>query len=80
MGQVRPETRAIVSTNRAINIYVGSDDLNQAMMSRTTLYGDAILDWCLRRLSNHHNPSGRAHDLGLGSITAGRPTNSPVSA
>jgi hypothetical protein len=42
-----------------VEVQTHPDDVNRLMLTNPAAFSDAVLEWCLRQLSNHFNPTWR---------------------
>jgi hypothetical protein len=42
-----------------VEVQTHPDDVNRLMLTNPAAFSDAVLEWCLRQLSNHLNPTWR---------------------
>jgi hypothetical protein len=42
-----------------VEMHTHPDDVNRLMLTNPAAFSDAVLEWCLRQLSNHLNPTWR---------------------
>jgi pimeloyl-ACP methyl ester carboxylesterase len=53
--------RAAAAANGPVEWHTLRDDVDGLMPSRPDACSDVVLEWCLRQLSNHFNPTWRFH-------------------
>jgi pimeloyl-ACP methyl ester carboxylesterase len=54
-----PEIAKAAAANGPVECHTLHDDVHGLMLSRPEACSDVVLDWCLRQLSNHLNPTWR---------------------